>query len=188
MAGLPAALRSGRCGAFRLRPCPQPSRSYNAAVLDIKLIREQPDWARQRLATRGAGGEEAVDELLALDEQRRKLVGEVEGLKAERNRVSKEIGTLMAQKKAAEAEARKTETRQIGEKIGELDLLVAACQTKRDEILMRLPNFPHSSVPLGKTAADNPEIRAWGEKRDFNFKPRSHVAICDNLKLVDFAR
>src|SRR5881409_4050047 len=85
MAGLPAALRSGRCGAFRLRPCPQPSRSYNAAVLDIKLIREQPDWARQRLATRGAGDEKRVDELLALDEQRRKLVGEVEGLKAERN-------------------------------------------------------------------------------------------------------
>src|SRR5947207_3268114 len=141
-----------------LRPCRESVDSYNAAVLDIKLIREQPDFARERLAARGGGDEARIDELLELDERRRKMLVEVEGLKAQRNRVSKEIGAMMAQKQAAEAESRKTETRQIGERIAELDLLVGACQTKRDEILLQLPNLPHCNVPSGKTAADNREI------------------------------
>ena len=79
-------------------------------MLDIKLIREKPDFVRQRLATRGAGDEAKIDELLKLDEQRRKILAEVEALKAQRNRVSKEIGALMGQKKTAEAEAKKAET------------------------------------------------------------------------------
>ena len=83
-------------------------------MLDIKLIREKPDFVRQRLATRGAGDEAHIDELLKLDEQRRKLLAEVEALKAQRNRVSKEIGALMGQKKIAEAEAKKAETRESG--------------------------------------------------------------------------
>ena len=83
-------------------------------MLDIKLIRERPDFVRQRLATRGAGDEAHIDELLKLDEQRRKLLAEVEALKAQRNRVSKEIGALMGQKKLAEAEAKKKETRRPG--------------------------------------------------------------------------
>jgi seryl-tRNA synthetase len=81
-------------------------------MLDIKLVREKPDFVRERLATRGAGEEAQVDELLKLDEQRRKLLAEVESLKAQRNRDAKEIGTLMAQKKAAEAESKK-ETREL---------------------------------------------------------------------------
>ena len=83
-------------------------------MLDIKLIREKPDFVRQRLATRGAGDEARIDELLKLDEQRRKILAEVETLKAQRNRVSKEIGALMGQKKIAEAEAKKAETRELG--------------------------------------------------------------------------
>ena len=161
---------------------------YNAAVLDIKLIREQPDFVRRRVASRGAGDEAKIDELLALDEQRRKLLAEVEGLKAQRNRVSKEIGALMGQKKTAEAEARKTETRQIGDRIAELDKAVADKEIKRVEILLRLPNLPHSSVKEGKTTADNSEIRAWGERPNYSFKPKSHVEICESLLLVDFAR
>jgi seryl-tRNA synthetase len=76
-------------------------------MLDIKLIREKTDFVRQRLATRGAGDELKIDELLKLDEQRRKFLAEVETLKSQRNRVSKEIGALMGQKKLAEAEAKK---------------------------------------------------------------------------------
>jgi len=162
--------------------------SYNAAVLDIKLIREQADFVRRRLATRGAGDEARIDELLALDEQRRKLLAEVEGLKAQRNRVSKEIGALMGQKKTTEAEAKKNETRQIGDRIAELDKAVADKELKRVEILLRLPNLPHSSVKEGKTAAGNSEVRAWGERPNYSFKPKSHVEICESLLLVDFAR
>jgi seryl-tRNA synthetase len=157
-------------------------------MLDIKLIREQPDLVRQRLATRGAGDEARIDELLKLDEQRRKLLAEVEGLKAQRNRVSKEIGALMGQKKLEEAESKKKETRELGDKITELDKQAAAAEAARDEILIRLPNLPHETVAIGKTAEDNPVMRTWGEKVSFSFKPKSHVELCESLKLVDFAR
>src|SRR5207245_2004146 len=113
-------------------------------------------------------------ELLELDDRRRKLLAEVEVLKARRNRVSKEIGALMAQKKAAEAEAKKTETRQIGEQIAELDKGVTEAEKARDGILLRLPNLPHVSAAIGRTPADNPEVRRWGEKPAFSFKPQSH--------------
>src|SRR5438093_6304475 len=96
------------------------ARTYNAPMLDIKLIREKPDFVRQRLAARGAGDEVHVDELLRLDEQRRKLLAEVETLKAQRNRVSKEIGAFMAHKKLDEAEARKKEAGQLGANIASL--------------------------------------------------------------------
>jgi seryl-tRNA synthetase len=157
-------------------------------MLDIRIIREQPDLVRERLQSRGAGDEAKVADLLALDEQRRKYLGEAEQLKAQRNRVSKEIGALMAQKKAEEAEARKKETREIGDRIATLDKEVAAIEARRDEILLRLPNLPHASVAIGKSAADNPEIRAWGDEAKFSFKPKSHVELCESLELVDFNR
>jgi seryl-tRNA synthetase len=157
-------------------------------MLDIKVIREQPDFVRERLATRGAGDGARVAEALSLDEQRRKTLAEVEQLKSQRNRVSKEIGALMGQKKTAEAEAKKIETRDIGERITELDKLVAATEAARDEILLRLPNLPHASVALGKSAEDNPVVRTWGAKAAPAFKPASHIEICERLKLVDFAR
>jgi seryl-tRNA synthetase len=129
-----------------------------------------------------------VDELLGFDEQRRRLLGEVEGLKSQRNRVSKEIGALMAQKKPAEAEAKKAETRAIGDRITALDHEVAAAEAARDKILIRLPNLPHPSVPPGATSADNPVIQTWGSAATFGFTPKTHIELCDRLKLVDFAR
>ena len=157
-------------------------------MLDIKKIREQPHQVRKRLATRGAGDEARIDELLKLDEHRRKLLGEVEGLKAHRNKASKEIGALMGQKKTAEAEEKKKETRELGDKITELDKQAAAADAQRDEVLLRLPNLPHESVAIGKCAEDNPVIREWGELPGFSFKPKTHVELCESLKLVDFAR
>ncbi|MBI3415076.1 MAG: serine--tRNA ligase [Verrucomicrobia bacterium] len=157
-------------------------------MLDIKLVREQPDFVRQRLATRGAGDEKQIDELLAHDERRRKLLVETETLKAERNKVSKEIGVLMGQKKIEEADARKKQTREIGDKISTLDKEVAEVEKVRDEFLLRLPNLPHASVALGRSAADNPVIRIGGEKKQFAFAPKSHIALCESLKLVDFER
>ncbi len=162
--------------------------AYNPHVLDIKLIREQADLVKQRLASRGAGDELRIDEVLRLDEQRRKLLGEVEELKALRNRVSKEIGILMGRKETAAAEAKKGETRDIGERIAALDRQVAEVESAREAILLRLPNLPHSSVALGKTAEENPVMRTWGDKASFGFKPKDHVQICNQLKLVDFER
>ena len=157
-------------------------------MLDIKLIRDQSDFVRQRLATRGAGDEAQIEALLKLDEQRRKLLAEVETLKAQRNRASKEIGALMGQKKTAEAEAKKKETRDLGDRIAALDQEAAGVETKRNQLMLRLPNLPHASVPEGKTAADNQEIRVHASKPAFAFKPKTHVELCESLKLVDFAR
>jgi seryl-tRNA synthetase len=157
-------------------------------VLDIKLIREQPEFVRQRLAARGAGDEARVDEVLALDEKRRQLLSAVENLKAQRNRAAKEIGALMAQQQRAQAEARKAETRQIGEQIAELDRAVAPAERARDELLLRLPNLPHASVPVGRSSADNPVVRAWGQQPAPGFAPKSHLELCERLKLVDFVR
>ncbi|MGO8836213.1 MAG: serine--tRNA ligase [Limisphaerales bacterium] len=157
-------------------------------MLDIKLIRERPDFVRQRLAARGAGDGAQVEGLLKLDEQRRKLLAEVETLKAQRNRASKEIGALMGQKKTAEAEAKKTETRELGDRIATLDKEAEAIEISRHQLMLRLPNLPHESVPEGKTAADNSVVRMQGEKAVFAFKPKSHIELCESLKLVDFAR
>ena len=157
-------------------------------MLDIKLIRERPDFVRQRLAARGAGDEAHIDEVLASDELRRKLLAEVEALKAQRKRVSKEIGALMGQKKFEEAEAKKKETGDLGDRIADLDKQAAEAESARNQLMLRLPNLPHDSVPPGTSAADNPVVRVHGEQPSFAFKPKSHVDLCESLKLVDFAR
>ena len=157
-------------------------------MLDISLIRKQPDFVKQRLATRGAGDEVHIDEILKLDEQRRKALAEVESLKALRNKVSKEIGALMGQKKIEEASAKKAETRDLGEKIAALDKQAAEAEAARDTLMLRLPNLPHESVVVGKTAEDNPVVRVYGDKPNYSFQPKSHVELCESLKLVDFAR
>ena len=157
-------------------------------MLDIKLIREKKDFVRARLATRGAGDESKIDELLKFDEARRKALSEVEVLKATKNRAAKEIGALMGQKKLAEAEVKKAETKDLGDKIAALDKQAAEAEAARDALMLQLPNLPHESVPQGKSAEDNPEIRIHCEKATFAFKPKSHVELCESLKLVDFAR
>lgn len=175
------------CGG-RLQPCRWDLNFYNSRVLDIKLIREKPDFVRSRLATRGAGDEARIDQILQLDDQRRKALAEVESIKAARNRVSKEIGILMGQKKIAEAEVKKTETNDLGNKTTQLDKQAAEAELARDALMLQLPNLPHETVAVGKNADDNPVVRIRGEKATFTFKPKTHMELCESLKLVDFAR
>ncbi len=157
-------------------------------MLDIKRIREHTDTIKTRLALRGAGDEQAIDQLLTLDEERRKAITEVEQLKSQRNAASKEIGALMGQKKLEEAEAKKAKVREIGERISVLDGLVNACEIKHQQLLMEVPNVPHESVPVGQTAEDNPEIRRHGEPAKFDLPPKNHIELCEALKLIDFKR
>ncbi|HTG43146.1 MAG TPA: serine--tRNA ligase, partial [Verrucomicrobiae bacterium] len=157
-------------------------------MLDIRWVRENAAKVRDRLATRGGGDEAKVDQLITFDEERRSVLTEAESLKSQRNRIAKEIGALMSEKKLEEAETRKIETREIGRQISELDRVVAEIEAARDSLLLTLPNLPHQSVALGQTAEDNPEIRTWAEKGQFTFKPKNHVELCESLKLVDFAR
>ena len=157
-------------------------------MLDIRLIREQPDFVRERLKARGAGDEGSIAELLKWDEKRRSLLANVEKLKAERNRVSKEIGALMSQQKTGDADIKKIATRDIGRAIAELEKGVAEAEAARSQILLRLPNLPHLKVATGSSPADNAEVRAWGEQPHFPFKPKSHIELCEKLGLIDFAR
>ena len=157
-------------------------------MLDIKLIREKPDFVRDRLKTRGAGDEKLVDGILQADEQRRKFLAATEKIKSERNRVSKEIGALMSQKKSEEAEAKKNQVREWGDIIKTNEGLASAPNEELERLMLQLPNLPHESVPIGKTAKDNPEVRVHGAKPEFTFKAKSHVELCESLKLVDFAR
>jgi len=157
-------------------------------VLDIKLIREKPDFVRARLATRGAGDEKLIDEILKTDEKRRKILAMLESLKARRNSVSKEIGMLMGQKKTQEAEAKKAETRNLGDEIATQEEHLSIPDAERERLMLQLPNLPHESVKVGKTAEDNPVVRVQGEKPNFAFQPKSHVELCQSLKLVDFER
>jgi seryl-tRNA synthetase len=168
--------------------CRESGRFYNRAMLDIKLMRDRPDLVRERLASRGAGDEAKVAEILALDDQRRRGLAEVEQLKASRNRVSKEIGALMGQKKTAEAEAKKMETREMGERVTALDKEIGEIEAKRDAVMLQVPNLPHANVKIGKTAEDNPEVRVWGQKAALSCPAKTHVELCEKLKLVDFAR
>jgi seryl-tRNA synthetase len=157
-------------------------------VLDIKLIREKPDFVRQRLATRGAGDEKLVDGILLADKSRRETLTALETFKATRNRVSKEIGALMGQKKIVEAEAKKAETKHLGDQIAALEDVLKASENALNVTMPHLPNLPHESVKVGKSAEENPVVRVHGEKANFSFKPKSHVELCESLKLVDFAR
>jgi len=155
-------------------------------MLDIKLIREKPDFVRERLATRGRGDEAHIAEIAALDEQRRELLAEGDGLKAERNKVSKEIGALKS--KGQDASAQMSAMKQVGERVSVIDAEVAGLDEKLQQILLMIPNLPHESVAVGKEAADNPEIRKWGEAPKFAFPPKAHWDIGEQLGILDFAR
>ena len=157
-------------------------------MIDIKRIRENPEAVAERLNSRQGEDGERVKDVLALDDQRRKLLTEVEELKATRKRASKEIGALMGQGKKDEAESKKAESRELGDKISTLDEEAKSADAQRDEIMLGLPNPPHESVPVGKDENDNPELRTWGEKRSYEFEPASHVDLCEKLGLIDFKR
>ena len=157
------------------------------AVLDIKYIRQDPDTARERLGQRGEEPGK-IDELLELDERRRSIVTEVENLQAERNAASKEIGALMGQGKQAEAETKKSETRELGDRIDALNNQKSEADAAFHSLILTLPNLAHESVPVGPDESANEEIKVHGEKPVFEFEPQGHVGLCDSLGLIDFER
>ena len=152
--------------------------------MDIKLIREKPEYVRERLRTRRSPVD--VGEVLALDERRRAAITESERLKSERNEASKKIGAL---KKAGQDTADMQRlTREMGERIAELDGVVRGIEEAQGKLLLSMPNLPHESVPEGADANANVVVREWGTKRSFGFTPKDHVALGEALGLFDFER
>src|SRR5260370_2386347 len=153
---------------------------------DIRRLREKPDFIRERLATRSEDLPAQVDEILAIDAQRRRAETELQKLNDERNRLSKEIGILRSRKEpSGDWEAR---VRVIAEEITQQNAEVTAADEKQRDLLLNLPNLPHLQAPIGHSANDNPLVREWGEKPSFGFSPLGHVELATALKLIDFER
>jgi seryl-tRNA synthetase len=152
-------------------------------MLDIQVIRSDPQGVRQALARRGI--EPPIDQLLALDAGRRRLLSEVETLKAERNRVSKEIGRMQ---EAAERQGRIAEMREIGERIEALDAQVRQTDEDLQALLAGLPNLPEASVPDGPDESGNVVIATSGEPPALPFEAKAHWDLGPQLGILDFER
>ncbi|WDF82076.1 serine--tRNA ligase [Lacticaseibacillus pabuli] len=152
-------------------------------MLDLKLIRQNPDWAKEKLSRRGIKAEE-IDEMLANDKQRREAIVQTEDLKAKRNEVSAAIAKMKRAKEDASAEI--TAMRQVGQKISALDKQVTELDAKVKHTLVRLPNFPDDSAPISLDEKDAREERKWGDIRQFDFEPKHHWEVGEKLGILDF--
>ncbi len=154
-------------------------------MLELAYLRENADRARKALEGRGYSSAE-LNEFFLRDQQRRKAITEVEQLKAERNRANAEIGRL--KKEGKDASALMAQMKDIAARLKQLDLNAEELDEDIQQRLLRIPNLPHSSVPVGRTPADNVEVRRWGTPPKFDFEPKPHWDLGVALGLLDFER
>ena len=154
-------------------------------MLDLRLLREDRELLRDGLAKRGDSAD--VDRLVRLDEEYRRLLAESERLKAERNARSKQIGEMIQSGRGEDAEALKSEMREVADRIKSLDELSSAHKDTLDSLLLEIPNLPHPSVPAGGPDA-NQLVREWGQPRAFEFEPRPHWELGEALGILDLER
>jgi seryl-tRNA synthetase len=155
-------------------------------MLDIRLIRENPDFVKQRLAARDSKLVSAVEEILECDRQRRTAETRFQQLQADRKRISKEIGAKKG--KGEDTRAIEAEVRALGDEIAQLEDGARQLEAAQRTLLLNVPNLPHDGCPAGTTAEDNPVVRTWGEKPAFTFAPKSHIELGEKLGLFDFER
>ena len=154
-------------------------------MLDVRLIRENPDLVKSHLATRATGHSETVDAILAVDVERRGVETRLQGIQGDRNRISKEIGGMRARKE--DSSALEEQVKSLAAEMQVLSEHSAVLGEKQTTLLLNLPNLPQADVPVGKDAADNPVLRTHGEK-PFVESPKDHVAIAEGLGLIDIER
>lgn len=152
-------------------------------MLDIKFIRENTDKVKESLKNRRVKVD--LESLLKLDKQRRKILTESEKLKHKRNRTSDEIGKLKAQKKDAKAKISQMKT--VSQKIKDLDKEVGDINEKILKIMYAIPNITHSSVPVGPDASHNKIVKEWGKIQKFDYNPKNHIALGENLGIMNFS-
>jgi len=155
-------------------------------MLDIRLIREKPDFVSERLATRDPELAKLVDEVLSVDSARRRLQTELQRLNAERNQLSKSIGARRSKNESSAEEESKV--RSIAEEIRRLNEALARADESQRDIMLGIPNLPHPGAPIGANADANSLVRIWGEKPSFNFQPVDHVDLGTRLGLFDPVR
>lgn len=154
-------------------------------MLDLKLIRTETDFVKEKLATRGVDASE-IDALLQLDQDRRDLIVKSETMKAQRNQVSDEISQLKRNKE--DASAKITEMKQVATDIKAMDETLTALTEKVRDAQSRLPNIPNDNVPVGLTEDGSVELRKWGDVPSFDFEPKAHWEIGETLGILDFER
>ena len=152
-------------------------------MLDLGFVRTQLSLVREKMRDRGVAG--ILADFEALDVERRKLLSEAEALKAQRNNVSNEIAALKKQKQ--DASSLIAQMKQVSANIQQLDEQAKAADEKLRDLLRRVPNIPHATVPIGRSAEDNQEVRRWGEPRKFDFEPKAHWDL-GPLGILDFER
>ncbi len=152
-------------------------------MFDAKYLRDNPEQARERLASRGDDIDLAP--FAELDARRRTLLGEGESLKAERNKVSALIGKT---KDKSQMQGEIARMQEVSKRIKELDEELKDVETELQGLLLTLPNLPHEDCPLGTSEDDNRELRTWGEPRQFDFKAKPHWEIGEQLGVLDFER
>ena len=156
-------------------------------MLDIKYIRENPDKVKKGITAKNE--KDRIDEVLNLDEERREIIIQVEELKAKRNKVSSQIPQM---KKAGEdTTAVLSEMKEVSNQITGFDTELRNIEDRLNDILMFIPNLPHKSVPVGKTAEENVVVREWlpegfSFESDKNFS--DHVQLGKKLNILDFER
>ena len=153
-------------------------------MLDIRLLREDPELVKTRVKTRGGDAYALVDEILSCDETRRAAETDKQQLQGDRKRISKQIGQLKG--KGEDTSAVEDEVREIGEKIKALDETSKAADERQRELLLQVPNIPHEACPVGEDETSNPVVREWGEKPAFDFEPKDHLTLCTESGMLDF--
>ena len=152
-------------------------------MLDIKVIRENPERVKQAMKNRNGDYDEIIDRVLACDEKRRELNSKADALKAEQNKASKQIPQI--KKEGGDVSAILAEMNAIKAKIKGMDAEIAAVESEQKDLILSIPNIPNETVPVGKSDADNVEIRRWGEPKQFDFEPKAHWDIGKDLGILD---
>src|SRR5579862_3296620 len=141
-------------------------------MLDLAFVRDNLPLLEEKLRQRGMDPAEVLKNFRAIDARRRQAITEAETLKAQRNRASEEIAKL--KKSGQDATAQIAETKDLREKIQQLEKAAGELETSLQDLLAGIPNLPHESVPVGKTPEDNVEVRRWGAPPKFDFTPKPH--------------
>ncbi len=156
-------------------------------MLDLKRIRNNTEDIKNALLNRGEDfNVTVIDEIVTLDEERRKILVEVEGLKSKRNQVSAEIPRI--KKSGEDVTSIMSEMRELGDKVKAFDTRVTEIDERIKYVMLRIPNIPNAQVPDGNGDEDNIEIKKWSEATKFDFEPKAHWDLGSNLNILDFER
>ncbi|KGP76417.1 seryl-tRNA synthetase [Desulfosporosinus sp. Tol-M] len=153
-------------------------------MLDLKFVRNNPEVVKEAMQKRNVSIR--LDHFLKQEEERRRLLFEVENLKARRHSVSEEVGRL--KKNGEDAESLVLEMREVGQTIKDLEEKSTDIVQGMEKVLYEIPNIPHDSVPIGVDESANVQVRTWGTPRVFDFEPKAHYEVGEKLDVLDFIR